>query len=300
MITVVPATLEHAARIELRAGDAREIEALGVTKKEALATTLGRSIQADAYLIDGEVAALMGITLTSLIGGTAAPWLMTGRPVERHRKAFMRLTRERTQRMLAEHGTLVCNVHAEYARSIRWLRWLGFEIAPARPFGPLGAAFHEATLRKGLHVGPCSIADIAAAPNLRAITEEFAAESLAAGLPRTAPNWDVYRALESAGLLHPISARLDGELVGFIGVLFGPPPRHVPVATTERFFVVKAHRKTGAGLKLLKAAEEKALALGSPALQVVAPFEGSLFRVLPRVGYRESNRVYLKMLPVAA
>lgn len=147
MIEIVPATMAHAEAIELRPGDAREIAALGVGKSQAFAATLSRSLWADAYLVDGEVAALMGLILSSLIGGIAMPWLMTGAPVEHHRREFMQLTRTRTQEMLAEYGMLVCNVHAEYARSIRWLRWLGFEIAAARPIGPLGASFHEATLR---------------------------------------------------------------------------------------------------------------------------------------------------------
>jgi len=152
VIEVVPATMDHARAIELREGDAREIAALGVGKSEALAATLARSLWADAYLVtddkgSGEVAALMGLILSSLVGGVAMPWLMTGAPVERHRRAFLQLTRARTREMLARHGTLVCNVHADYARSIRWLRWLGFDLGAARPIGPLGALFHEATLR---------------------------------------------------------------------------------------------------------------------------------------------------------
>lgn len=147
MIEVVPATMAQVHAIELREGDAREIAALGVGKSEALAATLARSLWADAYLVDGEVAALMGLILSSLVGGVAMPWLMTGAPVERHRRAFLQLTRARTREMLARHGTLVCNVHADYARSIRWLRWLGFDLGAARPIGPLGALFHEATLR---------------------------------------------------------------------------------------------------------------------------------------------------------
>jgi len=147
VIEVVPATMAQVHAIELREGDAREIAALGVGKSEALAATLARSLWADAYLVDGEVAALMGLILSSLVGGVAMPWLMTGAPVERHRRAFLQLTRARTREMLARHGTLVCNVHADYARSIRWLRWLGFDLGAARPIGPLGALFHEATLR---------------------------------------------------------------------------------------------------------------------------------------------------------
>ncbi len=147
-----------------------------------------------------------------------------------------------------------------------------------------------------LHVAPCTIAEIEAAPNLPEIADEFTAESLLPGLPRTPPNWAAYRALEAANLLHPFGAWVDGLLVGFVGVLLGPA---IPVATTERIFVLKAHRKTGAGLKLLKAAEEKARDLGSPGLQIVARSGGDLAQVLTRKGYLESNIVFVKLLVAA-
>jgi len=53
----------------------------------------------------------------------------------------------RTQALLSEHGTLVAHVHAEYREALRWLAWLGFDLAPARPLGARGALFHQAILR---------------------------------------------------------------------------------------------------------------------------------------------------------
>lgn len=124
---------------------------------------------------------------------------------------------------------------------------------------------------------------------------EYAAESAIDGLPPPAVKMETYRQLERARVLHAFSARLDGALVGFITVLAPILPHYgVPVAVSESFFVAKAHRRTGAGLKLLRAAENKARALGSPGLLVSAPFEGTLFKVLPRVGYGETNRVFFK------
>ncbi|MBN9086241.1 MAG: hypothetical protein J0J01_04995 [Reyranella sp.] len=146
MITVVPATLAHADAIDLRPGDRREIEALGLSVREGLAQALARSLSAEAYIADGEVAALTGVVLQPVLGGIAMPWLMTGRPVDRHAKAFLRLTQARTRQLAAEHGMLVAQVHAEYGEAIRWLDWLGFVLAPARPLGARGALFHRATL----------------------------------------------------------------------------------------------------------------------------------------------------------
>jgi hypothetical protein len=145
-VSVVPATSAHVEAIQLRDGDRREIEALGLAPREGLALSLARSLWADAYLADGEVAALVGVALQPMVGGTAMPWLLTGRPVDRHRKAFLQLTRARTRALLAEHGTLVAHVHADYREAVRWLAWLGFALAPARPFGPRGAPFHRAVL----------------------------------------------------------------------------------------------------------------------------------------------------------
>ncbi len=146
VIEIVPATMTHAALIRLRDGDARELEALGVEKMEAIEASLARSIEADTYLLanehgEREVAAVMGVAMTSFVGGIAVPWLLTGPPVNRVKKDFLRLTRERIGRMKARYGYLENHVHADYAEALRWLRWLGFETAPAAAFGPKGAPF---------------------------------------------------------------------------------------------------------------------------------------------------------------
>jgi hypothetical protein len=146
-IRIVPATMAHAEAIELRPGDAAEIAALGLCPRGALQASLARSLWADAYLAEGEVAAILGLGLPSMLGRVATPWLLTGLPVDCHRKAFLRLTRTRVELLRREWDLLVNYVHADYAQSIRWLAWLGFEIGAAVPLGPKGALFHPAILR---------------------------------------------------------------------------------------------------------------------------------------------------------
>ena len=153
MIQVIPATMAHAARLDLRPGDRAEIAALGLTPDLALRRSLERALWSDAYVVHdgegagGEVAAIVGLGLPSMLARVATPWLLTGMPVDRHRKAFLRLTRERVERLRGEWAELVNYVHADYAQAVRWLAWLGFSLAPAAPFGPRGALFHRATLR---------------------------------------------------------------------------------------------------------------------------------------------------------
>lgn len=85
-------------------------------------------------------------------------------------------------------------------------------------------------------------------------------------------------------------------LVGFVAVLTPTIPHYgVCVAQTESLFVGKAHRASGAGLKLLRAAERHAWAKGCPGLFVSAPAHGQLCEVLSlRSGYAETNRVFFK------
>lgn len=145
-----------------------------------------------------------------------------------------------------------------------------------------------------------SVAEVLGAENFLELSAEYAAESAIEGLPPPVAKFDQYAVLEAAGILHFLSATIDGRVVGFISVLVGPSPRYAaPVAMSESFFVAKAHRNTGAGLKLLAAAETKAQALGSGVLMVSAPYAGDLFQVLPRRGYKESSRVFVKRLAPA-
>lgn len=298
MITVVPATMNHARAIELRDGDAREVAALGSTKEEAIARGLSRALWAETYLVDGEVAAIVGVSFETLLGDRTI-WMLTGTPVDRCRKDFLRITRAKVRELLARHRTLTCDVHADYAGAIRWLRWLGFEIGPARPMDPVGASFHAATLRRRepVAVRPSRVAEIETAANWPALAAEYADETLIAGMPPPLARWPAYRALESAGLLSVFAAWDDGILVGFLSILAADLPRYGRrVAMSESFFVAGAYRKTGAGLKLLRAAEDKARAMDSPGLFVTAPFGGDLFKVLPRVGYGEAARVFFKRM----
>lgn len=149
----------------------------------------------------------------------------------------------------------------------------------------------------GEGVKPCSVVQIIQAPEFPELVEEYAAESAIAGMPTPAAKLERYRALDDAGLIHAFVAMKADRMVGFITML-APPSLHfeVPLAVCESFFVASAHRKGGAGLRLLKEIEDRARTLRSPGLLVCAPVGGRLFEVLERRGYRETNRVFHKRL----
>lgn len=141
------------------------------------------------------------------------------------------------------------------------------------------------------------VAGIVDDPDFDQLIEEYAKESAILGMPAPAAKFDAYRKYEALGFLHAYGAYVHDDMVGFITVIAPILPHYaMPVAVVESFFVASAHRKTGAGLKLLETAETRARDLHSPGLLVSTPFQGRLFEVLPRRGYQETNRVFFKRL----
>lgn len=141
----------------------------------------------------------------------------------------------------------------------------------------------------------CALVEILEAPNIGRITAEYASESAIKGMPHPVAATALYYQLEESGLLYVVGAFVDGLPIGFISVLSTVMPHYSRrLSVSESFFVLKSERASGAGLRLLRAAEERARAVGSPGLLVSAPYAGVLAEVLPRVGYEPSNIVFFK------
>lgn len=146
-------------------------------------------------------------------------------------------------------------------------------------------------------VRKCTVAELMACPTFAGLHQEYAADAAIAGLPPVDEKLATYRAIEGSGVFHVFGAFVDEELVGFAAVVAPIIPHYgATVAVSESLFVAKRHRKSGAGLALLRAAEAQARQVGSPALLVSAPVGGPLAEILPRLGYRETNRVFCRSL----
>lgn len=141
-----------------------------------------------------------------------------------------------------------------------------------------------------------SVDDMQAEPNLAALLDAYADEACIEGMPRYNAQMDYYRNLESVDVLHVFGAFSADELVGFICLLVTMVPHYAAmIATTESFFVAPEHRHTGAGIKLLRAAEEHAATMGAAAMFVSAPKDGKLAAVMDVMpSYRETNRVFFR------
>ena len=146
-----------------------------------------------------------------------------------------------------------------------------------------------------MKISKCAFKDIMEAPKFADLVAEYGEECGIDGLPKPQAKLDLYLTLDAHGSIQTIAAWKDGDLIGFVIVL-APVMGHysTTICTTESLFVAKEHRSSGAGLALLRAAEDYAREVGSPGLLVSAPSGGPLEAVLPRVGYKETNRVFFK------
>ena len=148
-----------------------------------------------------------------------------------------------------------------------------------------------------IDIRPCTVAEVEAAGALQELLAAYGAESAIPEIGSPNAHFETYRLMESAGALHIIGA-FAPDLVGVAVLLAYGLPHYGGrrVCSMESFFVAPDTRRTGAGLKLLRAAEAKARELGAAALLVSAPVGGRLARVLPRTGYRETSRVFVRGL----
>jgi len=127
----------------LRPADAAEVEAArGPDLRHAVLRALALSTRTWAAEVDGRLMLLAGVAPLSLLDGIGTPWTLGTREIDRRPGAFIRLGRAYIPRMRELFPTLVNHVDARNTRSIRWLKRMGFVLAPAEPYGVAGLPFH--------------------------------------------------------------------------------------------------------------------------------------------------------------
>jgi hypothetical protein len=141
----------------------------------------------------------------------------------------------------------------------------------------------------------CPADEIVSAANFDALCAAYAAES---GIPELGTaNVDIpmYRSMEAVGMGCCIGAWDGDELVGFAALTLQVMPHFSKrIGCLISFFVVPRARKGGTGTRIRQVAEGIALARGAVGMMISAPSESRLDMVLPRSGYRATNRLYFK------
>lgn len=149
--SIRPAVLEDAAELAplLRQADRDEVFAShGLSPEEALPLALNMSTHAWAGCLDDRVVCLFGVSPISMLTGKGSPWFLASPEIEDHQIAFLRRNRPYVRFMSHVYPLLENHVDARNRKSMKWLRWLGFNLFPAEPWGYQQLPFHRFELRK--------------------------------------------------------------------------------------------------------------------------------------------------------
>lgn len=132
----------------LRPADLAECLAYGRGDVSAgIESSVARSPLCWTAFIDGELAAILGCGLVSMMGGVGSPWMLGTPVLDKHARVLVRATPEYIAKMLNAFPHLVNFVHTENKTSMRWLRRLGFTLRDAVPYGAKGELFHPFEMR---------------------------------------------------------------------------------------------------------------------------------------------------------
>ena len=133
---------------DLRPLDRAEVEA---ASGETWADELRSAISISAFVLAAEdddgLVALFGVKPVALLGDEGQPWVLGTSRMARHGRSLGLISRRYIAEVSQTFPLLANYVDARNTPSIRFLKWLGFAIAPARPFGVAGLPFHRFELR---------------------------------------------------------------------------------------------------------------------------------------------------------
>jgi hypothetical protein len=143
---IVSATQEHAEEVALkmRQVDVDEVwAAWHVTPAQAISMSMRGTRDTKAGLVDGKVMCIFGVAQRTALSTTGCPWLMATPRVKKHAMAFLRGTRGYMDKIKGQYAVLQNYGDARNTEAFRWMRWLGFTIFPAEPYGVEQLPFHK-------------------------------------------------------------------------------------------------------------------------------------------------------------
>jgi len=128
----------------MRAADEAEVWAAGLHSPfDSIMGGVDVSDFTTVVWIDGVPCTIFGLVKRSLITGAGTPWMLSAEQVMGHRREIVRHSPPVIDQMLDLCPRLMNYVHSKNTLSIRWLRWLGFTIDSAIPYGDAGEFFHK-------------------------------------------------------------------------------------------------------------------------------------------------------------
>lgn len=112
------------------------------------------------------------------------------------------------------------------------------------------------------------------------------------------PNYQMYDMIDQTGQLHVVTARCDGNLIGYHVSIVRPHLHYKSSLSsfTDMYFVHPDHRKGMVGVKLFKEAEKSLKQRGVQKMFTGTKLSLDMGRIFERLGWRETERLYTKVI----
>lgn len=112
------------------------------------------------------------------------------------------------------------------------------------------------------------------------------------------PIWSEYKKMEDNGQFYLLTARIDGELVGYSAFFLKPHIHYedVMVAANDVLFLKKSARTGTTGIKLIKYSEQRMKELGANKITWHIKHANDIRSLLHRMSYVDEDIIVGKML----
>lgn len=128
----------------IRDEDVAEITALdNGNVRDALYETPDLEKNAWVWEREGKVHAIFGVNPVEGLDKVGVIWMLATKTFDEHFMVFAAACKVVVEHMIKNYEYLFNYVYVENRKSIKWLKWLGFDIKPAEPIGVNGAEFHR-------------------------------------------------------------------------------------------------------------------------------------------------------------
>lgn len=137
--------MEHVLAIaeNMRKADVDEVSAsTGEAVLPALRRSYKASVKCWTAVNQDRPVVIFGVAPFSILTGKGCPWMLATDEIEDIAIPFIRQSRRYVDEMQRSFPVLINRVDARNEVSIKWLKWLGFDVQPAVNSGLNGEPFH--------------------------------------------------------------------------------------------------------------------------------------------------------------
>lgn len=125
----------------LRQADVTEIEAIGLTPKQALKDSFEESVERYTVKLKGKPIAMFGLNPDDFLGKKAKIWILATDDLKIIQRRFTKHSKDFINEAFEKYSVLYNFIDVRNTDSIKWLEWLGASFNDPIPYGVNGEMF---------------------------------------------------------------------------------------------------------------------------------------------------------------